>query len=190
MFYTYDNINNYTKDDYRKMYNSLNQINKNKIDKLKNTRDKKLSILSKYLLKTILSQKYQLDYNNIYNNENNKPLIKEIYFNISHSHDYVALVFSNNKVGIDIEKIRKVNINIINAFCTKNEKRYILNSKDKYNNLFKIYTMKEAYFKMIGADLFNIKKIDFINRKIHNLNIKQIYSIPEYIITIIEEIGE
>lgn len=185
MFYTYDNINSYKDNDYIEMYNSLNIIDKNKIDKLINTKDKKLSILSKYLLKSILSQNYHLDYNNIYYNENGKPLIKGIYFNISHSNEYVVIVLSNNKIGIDIEKIREVDLNIINYFCTDKEKDYILKSNNKYKSLFEIYTLKEAYFKMIGTNLFNIKSIDSFN--IDNLNINRIYDIPEYIITIIEK---
>ncbi len=185
MFYTYDNINNYIDNDYIDMYNSLNILDKNKIDKLINTNDKKLAILSKYLLKTILSQKYHLDYNNIYYNENSKPLIKGIYFNISHSNDYVVVVFSSNKIGIDIEKVREVNLNIINYFCNDKEKDYILKTDNKYKCLFKIYTFKEAYIKMLGNNLFNIKKIDSFN--IDNLNIKRIDDIPEYIITIIEK---
>jgi len=185
MFYTYDNINNYTDNDYIKMYNDLNILDKNKIDKIINTNNKKLSILSKYLLKTILSQKYHLDYNNIYYNGNGKPLIKGVYFNISHSNNYVVLVFSNNKIGIDIEKIREVDLNISNYFCTDKEKDYILKSNNKYKSLFEIYTLKEAYIKMLGTNLFNIKSIDsFI---IDNLNIKRIYNIPKYIITIIEK---
>ncbi len=185
MFYTYDNINNYTDNDYIDMYNSLNILDKNKIDKIINTNDKKLSILSKYLLKTILSQKYSLDYNNIYYNENGKPLIKGIYFNISHSNNYVVLVFSNNKIGTDIERIKEVNLNIINYFCNNKEKDYILKSNNKYKSLFEIYTLKEAYTKMLGTTLFDIKNINSFN--IDNLNIKRIDNITEYIITIIEE---
>jgi len=197
MYFIYDNINNYTNNDYTKMYNILNATDQNKISKLINKQDKKLAILSKYLLKNILSQKYNLDYNNIYYNNFNKPLINDIYFNISHSNDYIAIVFSKNKIGIDIEKIRKVDLNIINYFCTQKEKNYILNSKNKYKRLFEIFCLKEAYLKMIGIDLFNIKKINFkINSKNiitssdNNINIKINYDIPNYIITIIEQIEE
>lgn len=186
MFYIYDNINNYTDNDYQEMYNNLNQFNKDKIDKLVNTNDKKLSILSKHLLKSILSQKYNLDYNNIYYNDNGKPFIKGIYFNISHSNEYVVLAFSNNKIGIDIEKIRKVDLSIMNAFCTNKEKDYILNSKNKYKSLFEIFCLKESYIKMLGTNLFNIKEIKLNN---NNLNITTIYDIPDYIIVITEELN-
>lgn len=188
----YDNINNYTDNDYKDMFNYLNNNDKNKINKLIRNNDKKLSILSKYLLKSILSQKYHLDYNKIYYNKYGKPLINGIYFNISHSNDYVVLVFSNNKIGIDIEKIRKVDLNIINNFCTTKEREYILNSESSYKSLFEIYCLKEAYFKMIGANLFNMKEIEFnisntISSSKDNLNIILNHEIDNYIIAIIEE---
>lgn len=197
MYFIYDNINNYTNNDFLTMFNSLNIDNQNKIKKILTDRDKKLSILSKYILKNILSQKYNLDYTNIYYNEFNKPFIDGIYFNISHSNDYIVICFSENKIGIDIEKIRKVNLNIINYFCTKKEKKYILKSKNKYKALFEIFCLKEAYFKMKGTNLFNIKKISFNiqNKNIItipkcNIKIKIFYDIPDYIITIIEQIGD
>ena len=191
----YDNINNYTDNDYKDMFNYLNNNDKNKINKLIRINDKKLSILSKYLLKSILSQKYHLDYNKIYYNKYGKPHIDGIYFNISHSNDYVVLAFSNNKIGIDIEKIRKVDLNIINNFCTTKEKEYILNSENPHKSLFEIFCLKEAYFKMLGTNLNDIKNIEFdINNKIissskGNLNIKLNYDIPNYIIAIVEKAG-
>lgn len=189
----YDNINNYNDNEYRTMFNYLNTNDKKTISKLIRINDKKRSILSKYLLKSIISQKYHLDYNNIYFNENNKPFIDGIYFNISHSNDYVVLVFSNKKIGVDIEKIRKVDIYSINIFCTNEEKKYILNSKNSYKSLFEIFCLKEAYFKMLGTNLLNSKNINFIEKnniiKNNDINLLLNTSIENYIIAIIEKTG-
>lgn len=189
----YDNINNYTDYDYQNMLNSLNDMDKDKISKLLKVRNRKLSILSKYLLKSILSQNYHLDYNNIYFNANGKPLINEIYFNISHSFDLVVIVFSNKKIGVDIERIRKVDLNIINKFCNNKEKEYILKSNNIYRNLFEFFCLKEAYFKMLGTNLFNMKSIEFniennnVIASINDLNIILNSNIDNYIIAIVEE---
>ena len=140
-----------------------------------------------------LKEKYNLNLHklNFTYNKFGKPFINNVYFNISHSYDYVCVVASNKEIGIDIEKIRKVNINICNFFSTENEKNYIINSKNQYKNLFKIFCLKEAYFKMLGSDLSKIKNIEFcINNNIQNpkdnLNIILKYSILNYIIAIIE----
>lgn len=59
--------------------------------------------------------------------------------------------------------VRPVNLNIINTFTNSNEKEYILNNNaDVYYRLFKIFTLKEAYLKMMGSKITNIKNIKFI----------------------------
>ena len=48
----------------------------------------------------------------------------KIYYNISYSYDYVICIISNKEIGIDIEKIRKTNINTKKIFATKIEQNY------------------------------------------------------------------
>ena len=196
MFISYDNINNYNNNFYNNILNTLPKQDIDKINKILKPKDKKLSILSRYLLINILSQNYNINYNNlnIKYNKYNKPIINNLYFNISHSHDYSVVVTSNNPIGVDIEKIRKVNLNIINYFCTNKEKKYILNSENIYKNLFEIYCLKEAYIKMLGTNLSNIKNIEFIIKdntiscpQNKNINIIINYDINNYIIAIIEK---
>ncbi len=97
------------------------------------------------------------------------------------------------KIGIDIEKIRNTDINIINYFCTNSEIKYIKNSKNKYKALFEIYCLKEAYFKMIGTGITNFKDIEFIifndqiqcNKK--NISACINYNVTNYIIAIVKK---
>ena len=138
---------------------------KNRINKYKNNKNKIASIVGDILLSNLLS-KYNLLYDDLsfIINEYGKPYINDnIYFNISHSHEYVITVVSMKEIGVDIEKIRQTPINVINQFATDKEKEYILSSNSNIEErIFKIYTLKEAYFKMIGTDLTNILNIEFI----------------------------
>lgn len=196
MHLSYDRINNYTFEEYEFFYNSLKVDYKKKVDLLLRENDKKLTILSQILLTKLLNDKYSLNYKNleIKYNKYNKPFIDNIYFNISHSNEYAVVVTSNNKIGVDIEYIRKVDLNIINYFCTDLEKTYILTSEDKYKSLFEIFCLKESYFKMLGTGITNFKEIEFlifddiISCNKTNLNIMLNYSINNYVIAIIEEI--
>lgn len=144
--------------------------------------------IGRQLLKILLKKHYNIDYNNIEIITNNygKPYIKNmnIYFSISYSYKYVICIISNKEIGIDIEKIRKTNINTKKIFGTKLEQDYI----DNYEKLFKIFTLKEAYFKMLGTDLRKIKDIEFkMNNNIicsdDSVNISQI-KYNNYIISI------
>ena len=167
MKYCIENINNssYLHEDYL----TIKQNKKNAIDKIKNLNDKKRVILGEQLLIKGLQKYYNVNYDdvNIRLNENGKPYISNdkyhhIKFNISHSHDYSICVFSSNEIGVDIEKIRKVDIKTINQFATTNEINYILSSENQiFRRLFTIYTLKESYFKMLGDNLNNIKNVEF-----------------------------
>ena len=197
MKYKIININDINKAEILIFYNNINSSKKIKIDKIRNKKRKIQSVLGEYLLKELLKI-YNISYSNInyIYNEEGKPYIKDynIYFNISHSHDYVITVISNKEIGVDIEKIRKTNISIINRICTNKEKEYVLSSNiDIEKRLFEIFTLKEAYFKMKGLNLNNLKSVEFIisNNNVtcndNSINIKLLHIINDYIISIIEK---
>ena len=198
--YCIENINNsnYLSKDYLR----IKQNKKNAIEKIKYLDDKKRAILGDQLLIKGLYKYYNVNYDdvNIRLNKNGKPYISDekyqhIKFNISHSHDYSICAFSSNEIGIDIEKIRKVDIKTINQFATTNEIKYILSSENQVlRRLFTIYTLKESYFKMLGDNLNNIKNIEFtINGDIISCSDPKtkfniINTTPGYVISICERI--
>ena len=173
-----------------------------KINLLNNITNKqyiKQKIVSENLLIKGLKIFYNLEYikEDFYKNEYNKPFLmnKNIFYNISHSFEYCVCVFSEKEVGIDIEKIRFTDLKTIDYFATKNEKKYILKDEiNIYQRLFQIYTLKEAYFKMKGQSLKEIKNIEFkitsdtIYCSDKNVKIKQIISNNKYVISICEQI--
>lgn len=189
--------NNYNYVYLKYFYKFIYQEKKDKIKEYKKKMRKIQAITGEILLKNLLKKHYKIDYKDLtfYLNKYNKPYIKNknIYFNISHSYNYVAVAISNKEIGIDIEKIRPTNINTINYFATDNEIKYILEDKTKITRrLFTIYTLKEAYFKMKGTNLDNIKDIEFNfkDNKIicsdSNIKIKLINN-KKYIMAIIEK---
>lgn len=128
------------------------------------------------LLRNILKKEYNIDNYNIIYNKNGKPYLENIdniYFNISHSNEYLVIATSNKPVGVDIEKIRNYNLKI-------NE---ILNIKPKNNEeFFKYWTKKEALIKLKGLALKNINDLDYKNIKFYTKKYK------DYIISLAEEI--
>lgn len=196
MYFLYDTINSYSEKEYSQFYQKLNTNDKNKVNLIQHQNNKKLFLLSRILLSKLTIKHFNTNYFklNIYYNNYNKPLTNKFYFNIAHSHNYAIVVCSNNRIGTDIEKIRKVDNKIINYFCNPKEKEYILNKKDKNKAFFTLFCLKEAYFKMIGSTIRNFSKIEFIihNKKAYckqnnKLTIHIYDNIPGYIFTIIEE---
>lgn len=82
-----------------------------------------------------------------------------VFFNISHSQDKIALIFSDyGEVGIDIEKVPKFNIfdELKNVFTLK-EKEYLkhLKKKESSSESIRLWTEKEAYLKFLGKGITN-----------------------------------
>lgn len=107
--------------------------------------------------------KTPLNINHIFKDKNNKPIFlnKNLFFNISHSKDYVCCCLAPINVGIDIEQPRKINQNSLKKFLHKDDKNY-------NNNCLKIWNIKEAYSKYLGVGL----KLDFASLSINTINEK------------------
>lgn len=118
-----------------------------KTKRLKSEKDKKLSVLAEIMLARFLGRKpnYNID-------KNGKPCGEEIEFNFSHSGDYAVCAVSDLPVGVDIEKIRPVNLEIAKKFC-KSEYENILNSKNPNDTFFEYWVKKESYLKACGMGI-------------------------------------
>lgn len=131
--------------------------------KKRRKQDKLLELAAYFLLK-----KYALIPNNIEGdiaiNDYGKPFFKElpVFFNISHSNEYVCCAISDEEIGIDIQYIIEEHFGIHSLFH-KNEIDKITNA-DKRSDLifFNIWSSKEAYIKLLGISLFRgLKYLDF-----------------------------
>ena len=100
------------------------------------------------IVSTILKRKY---IGNYFLNEYGKPLSKDKYFNISHSHGHIALVMDTVNIGIDIEKIRDVDSDLMDYISNLEERNYIHDNV----SFFEIWTNKEALVKASGTGIRN-----------------------------------
>ena len=90
--------------------------------------------------------------------EKDKPYLlshPNIHFNISHSGNWVVFAFSSKKVGIDIEKVKKINFGIAKRFYSDEEQKqlFLLNKKKQLDYFFDLWTLKESYLKALGTGL-------------------------------------
>lgn len=120
-----------------------------KMERFKFDLNKKQSIIS-----SILKNKYVG--NDIYINKQGKPMHKDIFFNISHSDDYVVIALNDKyDIGIDIEHIKEnINDELINHVCNDLEIKEI-NNGDKNKLFYYYWTRKEATLKCKGSGLVN-----------------------------------
>lgn len=99
-----------------------------------------------------------------------KPFVTghpEMYFNISHSGDYIVCASANNLTGIDVERIRNTGYDIAKRYFTSEEcfDLYSLPAEQQRDYFFILWTIKESYLKAIGEGLalnlntFRVKRI-------------------------------
>lgn len=97
------------------------------------------------------------DFSHIYKNSNGKPVSTKYNFSISHSKEIVAIALSDANIGIDIEKINTAkNINKLSSTILHTEEIIPRN----YNEFYKLWTKKEAIFKLYGEKIFIPKNIN------------------------------
>jgi len=91
---------------------------------------------------------------NLYYDKFGKPHLDTIFFNISHSYDYVVCAVSNQyQVGVDIEKVKDVQIENFKFHLTPEEWNAIIYSKDSATAFLDCWTRKEAVVKGDGRGL-------------------------------------
>lgn len=187
--------------DFQKLYDILPDYRKKKIDKMKFENDKILSLGAGLLTKHVLNIN-NLNDKDIKFINNGKPVIDNLFFNISHSEKYVICAVADKAIGADIEEISEYNENIPKRFFSKNECEYLSKQPEanKSKEFFRIWTIKESYIKMTGEGIscgLDSFWVDFaknikIYRNINNIPIKQecnIYEFPfkEYCCSICSE---
>lgn len=131
-----------------------------------------------YIFKGNSEKAYRLVLNTAFKELNEKPEIIKIgkpylkgfpnfQFNISHSEDLCAVAFSNKPIGVDVEKHRKVNLEIAKRYFNQEEKNFVTDTL----SFFYVWTRKEAYLKMTGEGL---KGLGLCCDVLDNKNIKTI----------------
>ena len=161
MLYAVLNINTLGEDEFKKYYSLMPEKRKAECDRFSSVNDKKLCVGAYMLLCQITgSDKITFCYS-----KTGKPYIKDnpFFISISHSENYAAAAVADSPVGIDIETVSNVKDSVIKRICTDNEIKYI--NETGIESFYKIWTYKEAYFKMTGEGIgAGLKNVDYTKR--------------------------
>ncbi len=95
---------------------------------------------------------------NICKNLYGKPFLDghpNFHYNISHSASFAICAIANSPIGIDIEQITKIDLDVATEYFTQQEINYIFNCpfSEQRNAFFELWTLKESYIKQIGMGL-------------------------------------
>jgi len=113
-------------------------------------------LLARYSVGHYLDKPYQ-EINLVFG-EKGKPHIgnlADVHYNISHSGYYVVCAVSSKELGIDVERIRKVNLRIAERFFSPSEIHDLMavEEENRMQYFITLWTIKESYLKAIGRGL-------------------------------------
>jgi len=108
------------------------------------------------LLYALRKEGVLLEMPEFYYGEHDKPYLKNypgLYFNFSHCKSAVCCVLSRNEVGIDIEEVGVYKENLAAYISNEKELVSLHNSDNQADDFYKLWTQKEAVFKMLGSGI-------------------------------------
>ena len=176
MNYIIYNIEKLTDTEYEKWFSLMTETKRERVGRYRDATRRKCSVAGEMLVKEYIGKVLNSEPEAliILTNDNGKPYIKDcpIHFNISHCENMLVLAFSDKEIGIDIEKIKPISLNVIKRFFSEAEQKYVLGNSfsetdsDIYNTheiaerFYKIYTLKEAICKKSGIGIKGLKTAD------------------------------
>ena len=135
--------------DFLKSELNLSDFSKKTLLKKKSVIHQKQFLAVRNILKLLSIHDSDLSYN-----VNGKPIIKSGYISISHSKEFVAVLISDEKVGVDIEsnsdkcfQIMQKFIGLENEFPIKIDRKIAQILWNMKESLYKIIDFKEIDFK-------------------------------------------
>lgn len=130
-----------------------------KILKFRRWEDAQNSLIGKITVKMNYFKKMGLPFRAIpfQFNEYGKPFFKgkPFHFNISHTDKMVAIVFDEKPVGIDVECIRTIEMEMAQRFFSLEEYNDLMELKNRaqLEYFYDLWTLKESYVKAKGMGL-------------------------------------
>ena len=157
--------------DFQNTLSLLSKEEKNRIISKKLHKPRCQSLASTLLIKKAIKDTLGLTENSfqIKRTKMNRPYIEtnekiNIDFNISHSNEWVVCAIALiGKIGIDIEEIVPIDINIAKEFLSNEEWKYLsIYQGEKVKLFYKFWTLKESLLKAVGIGINDlIREINF-----------------------------
>ena len=143
---------------YKKILSAAEKIKAKKIARIE---DVESFVLGRYLLRNVLSQYLDNVPGEIIINLNKygKPCLDDkklkYNFSLSHAGEWIILALSEGgAVGVDIEKIKTIDLSIAKEFFLQPEIDYIFKRSDeKLKRFYRVWTLRESYLKCLGMGL-------------------------------------
>ncbi len=142
---------------FSRLYETLPEGRRGRIDRLRFPKDRRLSLGAGVLLRRALSDAGVDEAVFVYG-EHGKPRLAGdpgVHFNLAHAGDRAMCVVSNNRVGCDVERIGRRGTGVAERFFAPEEYERILAAPEPERDaLFtRLWALKESFLKVTGLGL-------------------------------------
>ena len=148
-------------------FKSVPDIRKSKINRLRFTKSKMLSLGAWIVLKHTLKEfGYTPENAGFSYLANGKPFLAncpDLHISISHSESIAMCAVSKFEVGADVEYVSQFKEGVCRRFFTKSECDYIFQYKNadlQKDRFFRIWTMKESFAKLTGKGIGDLRNFE------------------------------
>ena len=141
---------------YAAAYDAVSPARREKADRLRFEKDRRLSLGAELLLRHALRANGLCAAPTEYGAQG-KPCFKDggVFFNLSHSGEYVICALAPCEVGCDVEKLAPVNLNVARRFCRREyDDIFAQETAEEQSDLFfRYWTLKESFMKATGLGM-------------------------------------
>lgn len=162
------NINDMTEKLYQRYLGMMSECRRARIEKKAQREDRLRSVAAEMLLRASLASTLGIREQDIVilEDERGAPYVKgvNVHVSLSHSGDYAVCAIADCPVGIDIEKIRPINMRVAERTFSDGELKHLGPddeiSDEVLRHFYEIWTAKEAYGKCVGTGILLKDTID------------------------------
>ena len=131
---------------------------RNRVETLYNSEKAKQQLASESLISMVVRKERGMKEIGFGTCPHGKPFIvglPNFYYNLSHSGEWVVCATDRAPIGIDIEMVRPVNIDLARLYFSTAEYRSLIGKTEPEKNrlFFDLWTLKESYIKAKGGGL-------------------------------------
>ena len=169
-------IRTVTEEEYASAYEKTDPHKRARLEKTRQRKDRYRTVVADRLAREMLSEVLGLAPDDVpfAYEENGRPYVpgSPYRFSISHSENIVVVAIHTADVGVDVERIRSVPMQMARRYFCAEENRYLFGHEpqdadfaaaatpDVLLRFFEIWTGKEAYLKSMGRGLTHLRSVN------------------------------
>lgn len=179
---------------YAQLYADLSPSRKARVDRQKQADARRRTLAGEWLMRRWLDENGLCAVRPA-SAENGRPYLPATAWHVSVAHcdELVVCAVSEAPIGIDVERIRPIDLKLARRVCVEEELIYLFGrtpTADDYvwcedpdilTRFFEIWTAKEAHFKRCGTGITTLQSVNILPLK------RQIFHQNGFLIQIIDE---